>query len=38
MLNGPEKKERLNDLDKQIAQLEHLLKNFENTDCADTRL
>ena len=38
MLNGPEKKERLNDLDQRIAQLEHLLKNFENTDCADTRL
>ena len=38
MLNGPEKKERLNDLDQRIAQLEHLLKNFEHTECADTRL
>ena len=38
MPNGPEKQERLSDLDKRIAQLEHLLKNFENTDCADTRL
>jgi hypothetical protein len=38
MQNSPEKQERLSDLDKRIAQLEHLLKNFENTDCADTRL
>ncbi len=38
MQNGPEKKERLNDLDQRIAQREHLLKNFEHTECADTRL
>ena len=28
MQNGPEKKERLNDLDQRIAQLEHLLKKL----------
>jgi len=35
--NGKEKQEQLIEYDRRIDRLEHLLKNFENTDCTDVR-
>ena len=35
--NGKEKQEQLIEYDRRIDRLEHVLKNFENTDCTDAR-